>query len=78
MLMGCIAGNYLKYLRPLGDMFLLPIRVQLREHTVTLGMKLGEGGAADVYRATEDVSIPGSQPGVFALKKVWQHAQTRA
>jgi hypothetical protein len=67
LFMGCIAGSYLKYL---SSFFLLPLRVEFPRRTVTLGRKLGEGGAADVFLATADVMIPGSTSEQFALKKV--------
>jgi hypothetical protein len=69
LFMGCIARNYSYYLRALGDLLLPPERLVLAGHALTLGRKLGEGGAADVYLAHGDPSADGTS-AEFAVKKV--------
>lgn len=65
----CIAGEYVQALRSLTDLLMPAQRVDLDRYQVTIGRKLGEGGAADVFLATTDTTAPGGAQQ-FALKRV--------
>ena len=70
LFLGCVADNYLRYFKSLTNLFAIPQYIELGGRTYMLGRKLGEGGAADVFLATQAPTSTAEVPQQYALKKV--------